>query len=118
VLGRWSNRFASGRAAVTTRKVGKGRAVYVGTYLTESLVEGLADQLFASDSIAPLVEDLPTGVEVTLREASDRKLLFVLNTDDGAVELSSVPSGINLLTGENIDGAISLGPHGCAVIRY
>jgi beta-galactosidase len=118
VLGRWSNRFAIGRAAISSRKVGKGRAVYVGTYLTESLVEGQAGQLFAPGDILPLVEDLPAGVEVTLREAPNRKLLFVLNTECVDVELSSLPSGADLLTGKSIDGSLSRGPHGCALIRY
>jgi len=118
LLGRWSNRFASGRAAITSRKAGKGRAVYVGTYLTESLVEGLADQIFASCGVEPLSADLPRGVEVTLREAADRKLLFVLNTTDEPVELSALPQGIDLLAGKNIDRSTSLGPHGCVVIRF
>ena len=48
VIGRWSSRFASGRAAITSRKVGEGNAIYMGTYLTRSLVERLADQLFAT----------------------------------------------------------------------
>ncbi|WP_026782922.1 beta-galactosidase [Pleomorphomonas koreensis] len=39
--GRWSNRLASGRAAVTSREVGAGRAVYVGTdLLTGKPVDG------------------------------------------------------------------------------
>jgi beta-galactosidase len=42
----------------------------------------------------------------------------VLNTEGGNVELSSVPSGIDLLTGKHVEGRLSLGPHGCAVIRY
>ena len=84
----------------------------------DALVEGLADQLFASGNIMPLVADLPAGVEVTLREAPDRKLLFVLNTEDATVELSSLPPGTDLLTGKTVDGTCSLGPHGGAVIRY
>jgi beta-galactosidase len=117
VLGRWSNRFANGRAAITSRKVGRGNAVYMGTYLTESLVEGLADQLFAGAGIAPLIADLPANVEVAVREAGDRKLLFVLNTDEAAVEVSSLPSGVDLLSEKAVHGHLLLGPHGCAVIR-
>ena len=118
VLGRWSSRFASGRAAITNRKVGAGNAVYIGTYLTESLVEGLADQLFGGAGIAPLVADLPANVEVTLREADDRKLLFVLNTDEQPVEVVSLPPGIDLLSGKEVNGCLTLAPYGCSVIRY
>ncbi|CAN7275291.1 beta-galactosidase [Pararhizobium sp. LjRoot238] len=117
VLGRWSNRFTSGRAAITSRKAGEGHAVYLGTYLTDSLAEGLADQLFARAGIEPLILDLPPNVEVTMREAEDRRLLFVLNTDEEPVEVSSVPAGTDLLTGKEVTGSLLLGPHGCAAIR-
>lgn len=118
VLGRWSSRFASGRAAITSRKLGAGRAIYMGTYLTDALVEGLADQVFARAGITPLVADLPANVEVTVREAADRKLLFVLNTDEGAVEVKSLPAGTDLLSGQEVNGCLSLGPHKGAVIRF
>lgn len=116
-IGRWSNRFAAGRAAITSRKVGAGRAVYVGTYLTDALVEGLANQLFPAAGIAPLVPDLPPKVEVAMREAEDRKLLFVLNTDAEPATVPGIASGTDLLTGASVKGPLPLEPYGCAVIR-
>ncbi len=117
VIGRWSNRFAGGRAAVTRRKQGKGEAVYVGTYLTDPLVEGLTEQVFPSAGVAPLIRDLPQKVEVTMREADGRKLLFVLNADADPSVVSGVPSGVDLLTGQPVSGALQLGPYGCSVIK-
>ncbi|MDP9810912.1 beta-galactosidase [Rhizobium tibeticum] len=117
VIGRWTNRFASGRPMVTVRRVGKGRAVYVGTYLTESLVEALATQLFGESHVQPLLQDLPQNVEVTMREADDRKLLFVLNCEAEATEIKTPPQGIDLITGELVEGNLTLGPHECAVIQ-
>ena len=55
-------------------------------YLIES-----GDQLFPTAGVTPLIADLPPNVEVTLREADDRKLLFVLNTDAEPVTVPSVP---------------------------
>ncbi|WP_431693908.1 hypothetical protein [Rhizobium giardinii] len=68
----------------------------MGTYLTGTLVENLADELFGRIGIAPLIADLPADVEVTLRHAADRKLLFVLNTDEDTVEISSLPAGMDV----------------------
>ncbi|MEK1893710.1 MAG: beta-galactosidase [Rhizobium sp.] len=117
VIGRWTNRFASGRPVVTVRGVGEGRAVYVGTYLTETLVEALATQLFGESHVQPLLQDLPPNVEVTMREADDRKLLFVLNCDAEATEIKTPPQGIDLITGQLVEGNLTLGPHECAVIQ-
>ena len=117
VLGRWSNRFADGMAMITNRKVGNGNAVYVGTYLTESLVEGLVDQIFPRVGIEPMIENLPQGVEVVLRESSDRRLLFVMNISEEPVEILSVASGIDLLTGADVAKGIRLSAYGCAVVK-
>nr|WP_281396765.1 beta-galactosidase trimerization domain-containing protein [Mesorhizobium silamurunense] len=43
VLGTWSDRFCAGQPAITSRQVGQGRVVYVGTYLTPDLAEAIAD---------------------------------------------------------------------------
>ncbi len=116
VLGRWSNQFLEGAAAVTTRSVGKGHVVYVGTYLTAPLVEGLSSLLFEKAGVTPLLERLPEGVEVSLREGSDRRLLFVQNTRDAPATVA-VPEGDDLLTGAPISVALELGPYGCAVVK-
>ena len=113
----WSNRFATGRPAATSRAVGKGRAIYVGTYLTEALVPAIFDDAFRRAGVEPLVTGLPQGVEVTMREAANRRLLFVLNTRGEAVDIAGVPSGRSLLTEGRIDGGrLSLGPYGCEIV--
>jgi beta-galactosidase len=102
---------------VTSRKVGNGRAVYVGTYLTESLVGGLVDQFFPGAGVAPLVPDLPETVEVVVREAPNRTLFFIINVGDQPVEIRSLPSGIDLLTRTEVGSGLRLAGYGCAVIR-
>ncbi|RWI92615.1 beta-galactosidase [Mesorhizobium sp.] len=117
VLGIWSNRFAAGSPAITARQVGQGRVVYVGTYLTPQLTEKLVDVVLAKAGIAPLLPDLPAGVEVSVREADDRRLMFVLNTTEVAVIVPNVPKGLDLLTGKAVEGTLQLDPYGCAIIR-
>ena len=65
----------------------------------------------------PLVQDLPPNVEVTLREAGDRKLLFVLNTDAEPMNVAGIPAGTDLLAGRPIEGTLSLEPYGCAIVK-
>lgn len=117
VLGRWSNRFLSGKAMITRKKVGKGAAIYVGTYLTDALVEALSDQLLAEADIEPLILDLPPGVEVTLREGNNVQLLFAMNIGGEPKEIKSLPHGVDLLTDSECSSGLALGPYGCAVIR-
>ena len=116
VLARWSDRHLAGAAAVTQRAVGRGRVAYVATYLTPEIAEALGDALFEASGVAPLVADLPAGVEVSLRAAPERELLFVQNTGEAPATLS-VPAGTDLLTGMETAGRLSLGSYGCAVVK-
>lgn len=116
-LGAWSNRFAAGQAATTARTVGKGRVIYAGTYLTEALVPLLFDELFEKAGVAPLVDGLPDGIEVAMREGGSRRLLFVLNTTDAPLDVGGLPDGVDLLGGRISGNAIRLEGFGCAVLN-
>lgn len=117
VIGTWSNRFAEERAAVTRRKVGKGNVVYLATYMTAELAAAIDDVLFAEAGVSPLVTDIPAGVEVALRQADDRKLLFVINTLETAAEIVALPEGRDLLSEATIAGKHELEGYGCLVIE-
>ncbi|TKB35709.1 MAG: beta-galactosidase, partial [Mesorhizobium sp.] len=118
IVGVWSNRYAAGTPAITSRAVGKGRVLYVGTYLTPELTAQLATRTFVDANVEPLVPDLPDGVEVTMRQNDERRLLFVQNIKDTPVAVTGVPSGSNLLDSElPVSGVLTLDGYGCAVIE-
>ena len=118
VIGRWSNRFADGQAAVTLREVAKGRAVYVGTYLTEQILSPLFDTLLVKSGVQPLIAELPEGVEISLRRSEQHRLLFVLNTRDEPADVQGLPAAYDLLSENQVkSGKLVLGGYGCAVLE-
>ncbi|TKB83537.1 MAG: beta-galactosidase, partial [Mesorhizobium sp.] len=118
VIGSWASRFAEGQAAMTSRKVGKGNVIYLGTYLSDALVEVLADQLLAPAGIAPLIADMPAGVEATIRESKDRRLLFILNTLGEPADVPNIPKGTDLLGDAQVKaGRMRLPAYGCSIIE-
>jgi beta-galactosidase len=118
IVATWSNRYAEGVPMATSRGVGKGRVLYLGTYLTSDLVAALADRTFGEAGIEPLLPDLPNGIEVTMRQDAERRLLFIQNCLDATADLTKVPTGRNLLDGDKVvAGALSLEPYGCAIIE-
>lgn len=118
VLAQWDARFTSGTPAITSRKVGRGRVVYVGTYFTSELADAFIPMLLKQAGVGPLVEDLPAGVEVSLREGQGRKVLFLQNTTADPATVPSVPVGAELLEQvQHAGGSLSLAPYGCAVIK-
>jgi len=118
VIGRWASRFAEGQAAMTSRKVGKGNVIYLGTYLTDALVELLVEQVLAQAGITPLIADIPTGVEAAIRESKDRRLLFILNTLGESTAAFGIPSGTTLLSdGSRRGDSLVLPAYGCCIIE-
>ena len=118
VIGAWSNRFASGKAAITARQVGHGAVIYVGTYLTADLVAHFAPSVLARAGVHPLLPNLPEGVEVTIRQAADRQLMFILNTREQPIQVQGLPEGIDLLTGAAVEGqAMRLESYGCSIVQ-
>ena len=118
VVGAWSNRFASGEAAITSRTVGKGAVLYLGTYLTEDFVAHFAPGVLSRAGVEPLLADVPEGVEVTMRQAADRRLLFILNTRAEPVEVEGVPDGRDLLAGAEVAGhTVHLDGYGCSLVE-
>jgi len=117
VLGQWSNRFLQGSPVVTSRAQGKGRVVYVGTYLTPELAAGLVETVCAPAGVLPLLPALPEGVEVSVRQAADRVLMFVQNTTAAEVTLTGLPKGQDLLSGDSVAGQITLPAYGCLILK-
>ena len=117
VLGQWTNRWLEGSPAITSRKHGKGRVVYVGTYLTPELAAQLAETVCQPAGAVPLLPHLPEGVEVSVRQAEDRVLYFIQNTTDLTVLVKGVVAGTDLLTGQSVAGDLTLASYGCAVVK-
>lgn len=118
VLGEWSNRFLDGRPSIASRKVGKGHIIYVGTYMTPELARFFDGKLFAEAGVAPLVPDLPAGIEVSMRVRDEIQILFVLNTTADQIVLHGVPKG-NVLVSDavNTEGSQILPGFGVHIVE-
>ncbi len=113
----WSDCWLERQPVLTRRRIGNGAGLYLGTYLTEPLAEQLVERVLLPSGIAPLLPGLPEGVEATERNAADgRKLTFVLNTINTAVEVTLPEGSIDLLSGTNLSGTSTLEAHGALVL--
>lgn len=104
-------------AAATRNCFGQGYGYFLGTVIQEGHFYDLliADLLRHARISAPLAP--PAGVEVSLREGEGRRLLFLLNHTEEAVEVA-VPAGREeLLTGSETSDQWTLDRYGVAVIR-
>lgn len=116
VLARYASEYYAGRAAITSHRFGKGRAIYVGTVAEQELVRHLIGYLCDELKLVPPLE-VPEGVEVTVREGEGGLLTFVLNGtgEEKTFELNETYQ--DLVSGQAVSGVVRLKPLGVMVLR-
>jgi beta-galactosidase len=113
----WKGRHLSGLPAVTLREHGKGRVLYIATYLTPPIVDALLPQWIKLAGLDRLWPDAPPRVQVVLRRSADKNVWFFINDNDEAATLSTAPEGLELLSNRETSGGFTLGPNQVAIIR-
>lgn len=116
VRARYASEFYAGSPALTFRPSTHGGGVlYSATFPDEAgmrfVVDALLDGLDAGETT------LPDGVELTRRVGADGTVLtFLVNTTDVCVEVTSPPTGHDLLGERDVTGSVTLEGYGVAVI--
>jgi beta-galactosidase len=104
-------------AAVTRNGYGRGKGWYVGTVVKESaFYDNLVSQLLKDAGIRPPITP-PPGIEVSIRQRAEKRLLFLINHTDEPRTVT-VPKGkADLLTGQKTGESLDLDRFGVAVIE-
>lgn len=113
---RWTSRHLAGTPAATIRTLGRGRVIYVGTYLGGDVGRVLVPELARIAGTRPALAGLPPGVEVTCRRGAGRTLWFVVNHNEAAVEVD-LPEGLDLVANRRLGGKTQMESRGVAVIE-
>ncbi len=105
-----------GQPAITRNGYGEGFGWYISTRLDRMALTALVEQVLAAAGVGPELPGAPTEVEAIRRHADDgRSWLFLFNHGDST---HSVPvSGIDLLSGVEVDGELALAAGAVAVLR-
>jgi beta-galactosidase len=107
-----------GEAAILDHRLGRGRAVHVGTRLDDEALEALVAGLLRTAGVEPLLE-VPSAVEVTERVTDTHRYLFLLNHGDDEESVALDGGGTDLLTERRYGSGESLqiAPAGVAILR-
>ncbi|MNB91679.1 Beta-galactosidase BgaP [compost metagenome] len=102
----YGDHFYRGMPALTVNQFGAGEAWYLATSPEAAFLQDWLPQICTSYGIDPIVSAAPEGVETTIRSKGGQDYLFVLNHNGSAVTVDlGGRSGINLLTGEPVEGS-------------
>jgi beta-galactosidase len=118
VLATYGEDFYAGTPVVTEHSFGQGVAYYIASDPEDRFLETFYGRLLAARQIAPLL-DAPAGVEVTLRETEQRRLLFVLNhtRDTTSIRLPARQRYRELLSQRDVAGTLELPGCGVAILE-
>ncbi|MGP3974558.1 beta-galactosidase [Streptomyces sp. 8N114] len=107
----------TGRPALTRHAFGDGMAWYAGTRPEPGVMRTLMDRVREEACAAPLLADLPPGVQATAREGGDGRYLFLLNHGETAATVTLPHLARNLLDpGAEPAAAVTLPGRGVAVL--
>jgi beta-galactosidase len=117
-LGTFNQDFYAGKPALTRNQFSKGSAYYLGTQFPMETMQLIFNQILADAGVTPVLNNIPAGVEVVLRQNGSRSYLCVLNhlPETVSVDLQEY-RGSDLLTGEGCEAQISLEPYGVRIVE-
>lgn len=117
VVAEYGEDFYKGMPALTVNRFGSGEAWYVATSPEAAFLRDWLPGLCADAGVQPLLHEVPSGVEATLRVKEGKQLLFVLNHNADAVDVKLAGSGTELLSGKPLSGTASLAGRGVWIIE-
>lgn len=87
VIAEYTDRFYKGSPAVTVNSYGSGKCYYVGTIGKRDFYKELC-KIILSEAGLDIITDLPQNVELSVRDGGDKRITFIFNNNDKAVEFS------------------------------
>ena len=104
--------FYAGTPALTVNDFGEGRAWYVATQTGQDFLAPFYKEVLLTSGVD--VAEQPQGVLVSRRYKDGKTYRFTLNFAN-APRTALLPEGVDLLTGENLAGDVTLPPLGVVI---
>lgn len=117
VLATFGSDFYAGMPALTRNSFGKGLAYYIASDPDPLLLDRLYGELLQQHGIAaPFAA--PAGVEIAVRTKNDQPIFFLLNhqASEATVDIGDAVR-LDLLTGEQVSGIVTLGGYGVRILK-
>ena len=107
----------AGRAAITTRALGKGAAWYLSTVLADDDLERVLRQAAEAAGL-PNRASTNRHVEVVTRSNGTTDFTFLLNHSDESVEVAVPAEARDMLSGESVTGTTILPAWGATIVEH
>jgi beta-galactosidase len=116
VLASYASTSWAGRPAVLEKRLGAGRAIYLGTRVEGTALDELLLTWLPTRRAADVGAPAP-GVERVTRQADGASYDFFINHGPAAVEIALASGGVELLSGTVLTDRLEVAPQGVAIVR-
>jgi beta-galactosidase len=110
-------RYYAGRPAAVENPFGGGRCLYLGTVPDDEGLRALLRAWVLEPLGLPVIEDLPSSVEVSRRTKGDQTYAFYLNHAGDPVQVQMSAPGVDLLTGQEVGRSLELDGYGVLIVK-
>jgi beta-galactosidase len=108
ILATWERNYMQGAPACTENRVGKGKAVYYGSFLNADAARYLMQRYARELRFTPLIAGLPKELEVTRRTKGNNNYYFILNHANADVTVQLGSGYRDMLAGKEAPAGITL----------
>jgi beta-galactosidase len=108
--------WLDGQPAILTRQVGKGRITYVGFWPDAATLSALTAGWVKDADVAPLLPNVPEGVEVCERAGNGRRVVVLINHSTESQQVTLPAAMTDLLKGGSTS-SVELEKYGVAVLE-
>lgn len=111
-----ANGWLDNQPAVVTRKIGNGTITYIGASLDAAAMKRAAAWMLSDAGLAPVLPNIPEGVDVGIRSSSNKRILILTNYNENAVTID-LPSAMHDILSGITASKITLTQYGVAVLE-
>ncbi len=115
ILATYTGGQYAGKAAITSQRYGKGRAIYVGPHLEGADLARILLTLIASSGVTRSIQ-APPGIEVTSRRTDRQTWTYLLNHTAKPQSVQVDGRYQDVLDHSAISGPINIEPYGVRIL--
>jgi beta-galactosidase len=112
-----SNGWLDDQPAAVTRKAGKGSITYIGAALDDATMSRAVSWMLAQAGLAPVLPEIPNGVDVALRSGAGKRILILTNYAASPKTIPLPVAMYDVFSGGTIS-TVTLPQYGVAVLRF
>lgn len=116
MIGVYTDTYKAGCGVISENSFGKGKAYYIGTGLEKDVFRRLLEQISEKAGVEKIPFTIPERVEAVCRVYQGKRIYYLINFTQSAVDVAVPGNYRELVTGREIEGIVHMEAQGFAML--